>query len=85
MIVNGRCATPGCKLPAQPGRGKCANCIRAGIADGATRRAPFEAKLTDLDAPGATAGASKSPALPRSNVVQRTAGPGMSGFRSRRR
>ncbi len=27
------CAAPGCRLPRQPGRDKCAACIRAGLAD----------------------------------------------------
>ena len=79
--MTGRCATPGCTLPAQPGREKCASCIRAGIAERTVIGKAFEAKLTDLDPPGAN----KSPALPRSNIVQRMKGQGIDGFKGRRR
>ena len=37
-VATGLCATPGCRLPAQPGRGKCAECISNGI--GASSAAP---------------------------------------------
>ena len=97
-LATGRCATAGCTLPAQPGREECAECIRAGLADSGNRRKPFEAKLSDLDAPGAKAGRNKSPAARNKKPALRASTDpdtdrllammepqGMDGFRTRRR
>ena len=53
---DGICATAGCRLPAQPGRDACSECIRRRIAEGAASPAPDARRCLDCDAPIGTGG-----------------------------